>query len=280
MTESSRPAARSAGGAFVVSAGASIGLMATYIAGGQPQLEGILIALALGGLGVGLIVWAKDLMPSGRFVEERHEHESGSAAQQSLAQEFEAGREPVARRTFLVRSLVASLAALGAAALFPIRSFGRGPGRDLFHTAFRSGTRLVTAEGSPIRSETLDVGGILTVFPEGATGAADSQTVLIKVDLQEFQPVQGREDWAPEGLVAYSKICTHAGCPVGLYQRTTGALFCPCHQSIFDAWHGARPTEGPATRPLPQLPLEINDDGYIVAGDDYPEPVGPGFWEL
>ena len=78
--------------------------------------------------------------------------------------------------------------------------------------------------------------------------------------------------------IAYSKICTHVGCPVGLYQADTHELLCPCHQSTFDVLDGARPRFGPATRSLPQLPLAVDGDGFLTAQSDFTEPVGPGFW--
>ncbi|MGH2811076.1 MAG: ubiquinol-cytochrome c reductase iron-sulfur subunit, partial [Actinomycetota bacterium] len=84
--------------------------------------------------------------------------------------------------------------------------------------------------------------------------------------------------WSQDGFVGFSKICTHAGCPVGLYQAESKELFCPCHQSTFAVLEGAKPTEGPATRPLPQLPVGIDGEGFLVAGGDFEEPVGPGFW--
>jgi ubiquinol-cytochrome c reductase iron-sulfur subunit len=90
---------------------------------------------------------------------------------------------------------------------------------------------------------------------------------------------EGRETWGPEGYVAFSKVCTHAGCPVGLYQQQFKKLLCPCHQSTFDVADGASVSFGPATRPLPQLPLEVDDDGFLRAQSDYQEPVGPGFWD-
>jgi ubiquinol-cytochrome c reductase iron-sulfur subunit len=126
----------------------------------------------------------------------------------------------------------------------------------------------------------MDIGGFITVFPEGHLDAADSQTVLLRVDTETLVPVEGREDWTPEGFMAYSKICTHAGCPIGLYQPATGELFCPCHQSVFDATDAAAPAGGPATRPLPQLPLAVDDEGYLIAQGDFSDPVGPGFWSL
>ena len=129
-----------------------------------------------------------------------------------------------------------------------------------------------------MRPDTLSVGGTITVFPEGAEQAGDAQVVLIRVAPGRNRPRRGRETWAPEGNVAYSKICTHVGCPVGLYQEDTHELVCPCHQSTFDVLDGARPRFGPATRPLPQLPLAVDGEGYLVAQSDFTEPVGPGFW--
>jgi ubiquinol-cytochrome c reductase iron-sulfur subunit len=93
-----------------------------------------------------------------------------------------------------------------------------------------------------------------------------------------LQPVKGRETWSPQGFVAYSKICTHAGCPVGLYQAQLHELLCPCHQSNFDVLSGARPLFGPAAVALPQLPLRITPDGFLAATGDFSEPVGPYFW--
>ncbi len=129
-----------------------------------------------------------------------------------------------------------------------------------------------------MRPDTLSVGGTITVFPEGATQAGDSQVVLVRVAAGRNRPRRGRETWAPEGNLAYSKICTHVGCPVGLYQEDTHELVCPCHQSTFDVLDGARPNFGPATRPLPQLPLAVDGEGFLVARRDFTEAVGPGFW--
>jgi ubiquinol-cytochrome c reductase iron-sulfur subunit len=169
-------------------------------------------------------------------------------------------------------------AALGAAAVFPIRSLGPSPGRSLQRTPWRAGTRLVGEDGDPITVEDIPLGGFLTVFPEGHVGSADGQTVLVRVDPDANRPRPGRKDWAPDGLLAYNKVCTHAGCPVGLYQAASHQLLCPCHQSAFDVLDGARPVFGPATRSLPQLPLAIDAQGYLRARSDYTEPVGPAYW--
>lgn len=261
--------------AFAASALSSLGLMITYLGGGQPQLEGIFIFGALGGLGVGLILWAKDLMPGGHFVEERHPLRSSGSERRAVEADLEEGAL-LGRRSFIGRALAGALGMLGLAALFPIRSLGRAPGDSLYRTDFTAGARLVTDNGAPVSAAALSVGAFLTVFPEGHTGSGDSVAVLIK-PRPELLPA---DEEAPQGLVAYSKICTHAGCPVGLFEVETNELFCPCHQSTFNVSAAARPTKGPATRPLPRLPIAIDEEGFVVATGDFTAPIGPGFWDL
>jgi ubiquinol-cytochrome c reductase iron-sulfur subunit len=272
---------RAAGGVarwFAASTAASIGLAVAYALDANAQVQGVLAAVALGALAAGFVRWSERLMPPGPYVEERHP--LAAPADEDRAADRALTREGLPRRRFLGRMLGAALAALGVALLFPVRSLGPSPGRSLFRTAWRPGMRLVTPEGQPVAAETLQFGGVLTVFPEGRTDAADSQAILVRVDPAAITPVAGREAWAPDGNVAYSKICTHAGCPVGLYEDRTGQLFCPCHQSVFDALDGARPLAGPATRALPQLPLEVDDEGYLRSGGDFSEPVGPATWDV
>jgi ubiquinol-cytochrome c reductase iron-sulfur subunit len=263
---------------FGVSALASIAVTVVYALGGQVQLEGVLLGLALGGLSLGLILWAKEMMPGGHYVQERERSLAQPSEQAEVADSFHEGDTGIERRSFLTKMLVVALGALGLAALFPIRSLGSRPGRSLFVTEWDEGSRLVTLDGTPVRPEDLAVGGVLTVFPEGFTQPADSQTLLIRLAPDEYEALPGRENWGPLDLVAYSKICTHAGCPVGLYQPTNHELLCPCHQSVFDVLDGARPLSGPAERALPQLPLAVDEEGYLVAQSDYQEPVGPAFW--
>jgi ubiquinol-cytochrome c reductase iron-sulfur subunit len=141
--------------------------------------------------------------------------------------------------------------------------------------------RLVDEANRPIRAADIPIDGLVTAFPEdgtSGTAAASAATVVIRPS-DPVQPREGREDWTPDGIVAYSKICTHVGCPVGLYQTEEHLLLCPCHQSTFDVLDGARPVFGPAARSLPQLPLAIDGDGNLVATGDFPEPTGPGFWD-
>lgn len=273
-------AGKTAGVAFTVSALASFGLMITYWTGGQPQLEGLLIFVALGGLGVGFVVYANDLLPGGHFVEERHSLEPPKAEHEEAVEDVEGGTESVGRRRFIGYSLGGALTALGAAVVFPIRSLGEAPGEQLLHTSWTEGSVAVTTDGVPIRAADLEVGGFQTVFPEGKIDLADSQAVLIRVDPDAIEALPGREDWSPDGYIVFSQVCTHAGCPVKLYEPETYELLCPCHQSIFKVTDGARATYGPATRALPQLPIEIDDEGFIVARGDFSGPIGPGFWNL
>lgn len=263
---------------FTASIVAALALTVVYVEGGQPQLEGALLAVALGGMGAGIVLWAKRLFPDEEITDERPSLLSTAEAREDVVERLEQGEEAFARRAFLTRLLAGAAGALGLAALFPLRSLGPSPGRALFRTAWRSGARLVTESGSPVHVADLPIGSILTVFPEGHVGRDDSATLLIRVEAARLDLEPGRAGWAPEGNVAYSKLCTHVGCPVGLYREATHELICPCHQSTFDVLAGAKPTFGPATRSLPQLPLDVDRDGYLVARSDYTEPVGPAFW--
>ena len=269
--------------AFVVAILASLGLAVVYTLGGQPQLEGVFLGLALGGIGVGAVVWAKRFMPDEEVAEDRPVLASDDEQIAAFTASFEKGGENLGRRGLLVKLGLGALATLGLAAIFPLRSLGPRPGRGLKQTPYGAGgVRLVTEEGEPIRPEELQPGALLTVFPAGAIRDAQAPTLLIQLaeaDVAAFQPRPGREGWTPEGIVAFSKLCTHTGCPVGLYQQELKLLLCPCHQSTFDVLQAAEPVFGPAARPLPQLPLGIDDSGYLIATGEFSSPVGGGFWD-
>jgi ubiquinol-cytochrome c reductase iron-sulfur subunit len=256
---------------------AGLGLTVVYVRGGQVQLEGALLALALGGIGLGLMAWAGKLLPQEQITEERELGPSPSVEREAAEEALESPQ--LARRTFLVRMLVGALGALGVAAVFPIRSLGPRPGRSLLRTPWARGLRLIKDDGTPVRRDDLAVGSVVTVFPEGSPDSGDAQALLIRVPTGSLRLPPARLAWAPEGYVCYSKVCTHAGCPVGLYRAAQQQLICPCHQSTFDVSRGAKPVFGPATRPLPQLPLTIDEEGYLRALGDFREPVGPGFWD-
>ena len=263
---------------FFVSMVGSLGLVVYYLIGESAQVEGILLGLALGGMGFGVVGWATRLMDVPTVVEEREPLESSDAAMTQM--EGMVGQDAVTRRKMLLRLAGGASATLGAALAIPALSLGPRPGQSLEETKWTPGARVVDRLGNPQRPDDIPLNGIKTVFPSGFEGEADSQTVVIKIEPELLDLPEGREDWAPDGCVAFSKICTHAGCPVGLYRAEARQLLCPCHQSTFDVTTGCTPVFGPAARPLPQLPMEVDEVGFLVAMGDFPEPVGPSFWNM
>ncbi len=280
LTFSQRRAERRAAIALAVAIVAGVGLFVVYFAGGQTQVEGVLFAVAFGGLGVSLGIWANHLLDAREVVEERHELSSGAAGRQALGDALTEEVGPVlGRRSLLIKLLAGAGGALGLALLLPVLSLGPAPGRSLFVTPWARGKRVVDENGQPVSVDTVPEDGFLTVFPEGSEGAADAQALLIHVRPGSLRLPPERMAGVPEGtLVAYSKICTHAGCPVGLYRAESQSLICPCHQSQFDVADGGKPFFGPAARPLPQLPLGVDGQGGLIAQGDFTEPVGPAFW--
>jgi ubiquinol-cytochrome c reductase iron-sulfur subunit len=269
-------ASRGATAAFVVAFGAAVALAVVYARGGNPQAEGALLFTALVSLGWGLVIVGHHLLGGELGIEERHvlvDPEEEADVDEALER-----ISIISRRRLLTGSLLAAVGARAAAAVFPIRSLGPSPGRALDVTPWRRGRRAVTSDNTPVRATDVPPGGLVTIFPEGTPGSADGQAVLIRVDPGALQLAPGRESWAPDGLVAYSKVCTHAGCPVGLYEKEPNQLLCPCHQSAFDVLRGAEPVLGPAARALPQLPLRIDAGGFVVADGDFSSPVGPSWW--
>lgn len=265
--------------AFGLSFLAGISLLVVYVMGGQTQVEGFLLAICLGGIGVGIVVWAQRLMEAPVRVEERHPIGGGRIATAELAEALteESG---FTRRTVLIRALLGTMAGLAAALAVPLFSLGPAPGRSLFQTSWRNGARLAANGADAIRLDDLPVGGILTVFPDGDASDPNAAALIVRVDPALLALDGEQASWAPDGVVVYSKICTHAGCPVGLYRSAEHVLICPCHQSEFDVLTGARPISGPAARPLPQLPIRRQADGTFVALGDFSAPVGPSFWDV
>lgn len=264
---------------------AAIALMIVFVVGGQPQAEGALLFVGFVGLGTGLILWARDLLPGHEVTASRGYHHTSTVEERdSVVDSFGRVSEPVARRPFLFRMLSLVGGVFGLAFVFPLASLGKRPHTTLFHTGWATGARLVTEDKRPVRPSDVQPMSILTVFPEDLVDkldtpeAAQSSTVLINVGDARLRLPAKNQTWNVGNLVAFSKICTHAGCPVGLYNSQTHQLVCPCHQSIFDVLEACNPVFGPASRSLPQLPLAVNADGYLIAQSDYREAVGPGFW--
>lgn len=251
---------------------------------------GTTLGLALLFIGIAIITWAKKLLPEEVSVETRHDGASDNTerkltAATALSMVDELG---IRRRPLLKGAVALGLAPVGIAAIMPLGGLIKDHKSELLYTAWKKGVRLMHDDGTLVRPADVSAGGQITVFPaipEGNSNKyADSPTLLIH--LREQDAVRTRDNalrinkgaqW--KNFVAYSKICTHAGCPASLYEQQTNRLLCPCHQSQFDITNNARPIFGPATRRLPQLPITVDSDGYFVATSDFKVPIGPGFWE-
>lgn len=262
------------------------------------------LGLSLGGsllfIGIGIIQWARKLMADHEMVEMRHpaasseEDRAATLAQLRLGiEESGIGRRPLVRNSLL--------GALGVLALpVPVvllRDLGPLPGDALESTIWKPGMRVVRdVTGTPIRAAELQVGDLVNAEPaalfetdeegeplvEGAqlqVEKSKGSVILVRIEPDDITPGEGREDWGVDGILCYSKICTHVGCPISLYERTTHHVLCPCHQSTFDLADSARVVFGPAARALPQLALAVDSEGYLVAQNDFDEPVGPSYWE-
>ncbi len=246
---------------------------------------GICLGVTLLGIGCGAVLWAKKLMPEEEVVQERHDGPSTEYDRQTTGATIVQGvvDTGIGRRKLLTRSLGLGAGAFGLMALFPIiGGLIRKPRGELDSTAWAKGVRLVQLDGTPVRPGDMEPGSLATVFPNtpGGKTASDTPTMLIRLRPDvKFVPRKGQEGFRWGDYVALSKICTHLGCPVSLYEQQTNRILCPCHQSQFDVLQDGKPVFGPATRPLPQLPITVDNEGYFIARSDYIEPVGPAFWE-
>lgn len=265
---------------IAVGAGSAIGAVVAYWTGAGSQVFGEIVALSLFCGGAGLVAWAHGAMPHEPVTGEREPLESSAEERAEFKEVFISGEESIGRRRFLGASVLVFATGLFAVGVSMIRSLTPDPYRLLGKTPWRQGIRLVKTDGTPIKPNDLRIGGVLTVFPEGHVGDFYAQTLLIHVQPSKLDLPSALQSGAYQGFVAYSKVCTHAGCPVGLYEQKQQLLLCPCHQSTFDVIHGANPTSGPATRPLPQLPITVDNNGFLIAQSDFKSPTGPGYWHV
>lgn len=255
----------------------------------QNTLLGVGVAFAMLGIGTGIVHWARALMPDHEVSEERHairSEEDRLAAVKiidDIVDETGIKRRPLIRNTLIG---AVALAPLPAVAIF--RDLGPLPGDALRHTMWKEGERLARdPDGTPIKASDVTIGSAFHVIPESLNDLEEGKlnekakavVLLMRLNPEDLNPSEGREDWGYNGIVAYSKICTHVGCPVALYEQQTHHLLCPCHQSTFDLTQECKVIFGPAVRPLPQLPITVDAEGYLVAQSDFLEPVGPSFWE-
>jgi quinol---cytochrome c reductase iron-sulfur subunit len=269
-----------AGIGFVAAIAGGVGFGWSYVVQASNWWLGGFLALGLFGLGAGLTYWGVFLHHENAAREDFPYPRVDEAERATLTEELERDEAVITRRRFLGLLLGAGAGILALGVLFPVQSLGPLPGDTLFHTKWRRGSRLVTTDGQPVTRDALSSGGFLVAFPEGYTHSAESPIALFKVAPDVLELPAGRESWTPDGFIAYSIVCTHAGCPATQYEDESHLLLCPCHDSAFDIHRGAKPVYGPARRALPQLPLMIDDQGILVAQSDFEEPVGPGFWNL
>jgi ubiquinol-cytochrome c reductase iron-sulfur subunit len=249
---------------------------------------GLGLAIALFFIGMGAVHWAKTLMPDHEVIDVRKEQRSKDEDRAAfVATVKEQGATAgLGRRTLIKRTLGLSLGLVGLSPLLLLRDLGPLPGNELNETNWKQGTRLLTDPSyRPIRPADLEVGAVAQVLPELPEGRertlndiAKDALLLIRIRPEEFNLDAERLSWTYQGIIAFSKICSHMGCAVALYEQSTKHLLCPCHQSTFDVTRAAEVIFGPAARPLPQLPITVDADGYLVAKAPFNEAVGPSFW--
>lgn len=297
-----KTAERKIGGLFLLSMAASIFAIVAYIIfpitpGNlssvriNNMLLGAGISVALLTIGLGAIYWAKNLMKDGEWVEERHPTRGTEETRAAAVEVFRLGNEEsgFGRRTLIRNSLIGALVVspLPAVVMFRDLAPAADPVALLKTTLWDEGVYL-TRDPSNTRIKASDVtlGSVFHVIPETLADADDfiaekakAIVLMMRLKPEDLHVSPGREDWNYQGIVAYSKICTHVGCPVALAEQHTHHLLCPCHQSQFDISHEAKVIFGPAKRPLPQLPITVDADGYLIASSGFHEPVGPSFWE-
>jgi ubiquinol-cytochrome c reductase iron-sulfur subunit len=282
---------------FLLSAAGTVGFIVAYLA--IPSLKttedvkwsnfwlGISLTVSLGGLAAGIIAWVRWLMPAHEVVQERHELAAPDEELETAAQVLVAGVEEsgIARRSLLKRSLGLALGVFALPGVLLLRDVGPLPRKSLDTTLWKANSPLLNAEtGEAVKLGDLEIGSFTTVLPVKAEDMSEEDyakapVLLIRLEPGLNKPAAGRENWAYQDHVAYSKICTHVGCPIGLYQKQSHKLLCPCHQSTFDVPRACKVVFGPAARALPQLPITVNAAGEFIATAAFDQPVGPSFFE-
>lgn len=260
---------------FVLAAISGSGFGVAYWLNGDIVIEGACLGGSLLLVAVGLIVWSHHLMPEGPFYEEYPDMQAPPAQEAEVLATVDRGG--IGRRKVLLGSLGAVGVTVGGGLVSTVRSFGPAP-NSLASTVWKERLVLVDSDGKPMKVDDLPQGGEISVYPQGYEELPLVPAMLIRLPPGVNHPVRGRESWTPHDLICYSKVCSHAGCPVNLYDHQSLAMECPCHQSAFDVTHGAKPVFGPAAGPLAQLPLSVDPDGTLRSAGDFDHPPGPVFW--
>jgi len=254
---------------------------------------GLGLSLALFAIGIGAVHWGKALMSDHEGIDERHPVRGTDEVRARAVEIFQQANDEsgFGRRTLIRNSLIGALIAFPLPAVVLFRGLGpqdQNPVELLSETMWKKGTRLARdPSGTPIKASDLTLGSSFHVIPEGLAEMghgrleekAKAAVLVMRLKPEQLVETPEREGWSYQGIVAYSKICTHVGCPVALYEQQTHHLLCPCHQSQFDVTNHCEVIFGPAKRPLPQLPITVDAEGYLIAQSDFTEPVGPSFWE-
>ena len=247
------------------------------------QLLGLTLGLALVFLAVACVIAGKWVVDQRKGVEERpvlvQEDIEKEVAEKALA-----AREGVSRRKLIAGAGALAGVGVGVAAIAPLASLGPDNVSEVLkESPWRKGVPLVDENGKVLSTDQFEVGSWTTAFPQHANKRALGAPVVV-VQILESEVLENPQ-WAPQGIMAYSKVCTHAGCAVSLFRYPTyeptsqpPALVCPCHYSTFDVRRAAKVVFGPAGRPLPQLPLSIDANNNIVAAGGYVGNIGPGWW--
>ena len=263
---------------------------------------GLTLGLSLLLIGTAIIHLARKLMADHEIVEMRHPASSPQEDRDATVQALNDGlaEAGIGRRPLVRNTMLGAVGILGLPAIVLLRDLAPGDALDvsrLGRTVWEPGMRLVRdVVGTPILASEIEMGDLINAAPEamfpteengypelhGAeeqSEKAKGAIIIVRMDPDDITPLPGREKWTVDGIISYSKICTHVGCPISLYERTTHHVLCPCHQSTFDLADHAKVIFGPAARPLPQLPIAVDDEGYLVAQSDFNEPIGASFWE-
>lgn len=258
-------------------------------------LIGLGMSFSLLGIGLGAVHWAKTLMPDHEVIELRKEIRGSDEDRKVAGEMIMEGVEEsgITRRPVILAPMLGALALFPLPGIIVLGDLGPTPKpadleKMLAHTAWDTGVKLVRdPQGTPIKATDVALGSVFQVIPDGLKKGshkyleekAKAAVLLIRLEPGKVEKRADREGWDVDGIYAYSKICTHVGCPVALYEQQTHHLLCPCHQSTFDVTKHCEVIFGPAKRPLPQLPIAIDDEGYLIATSDFKEAPGASFWE-
>ena len=250
-------------------------------------------------MGTGIIQWAKKLMGDHEIIEMRHPSASDPEDRKAVLEDLNKGIEEsaIGRRPLIRNSLLGAMGALGLPAVILLGDLGPLP-HDQRNTVWKKGMRVVNdVSGTPIKPSDLEVGALVNAEPaimyetdaegervlhgkELLQAKSKAAVIVVRMRPEDITAAKGRENWGIDGILCYSKICTHVGCPISLYEQQTHHVLCPCHQSTFDLADNGKVIFGPAHRALPQLPLAVDSEGYLIAVSDFPHIVGPSYPEL